>query len=202
MICEGSSDFAVLTELGMPVVATPSASQDKLIQQFATYCKENNITIYFAGDNDRAGEKVAESISKVYQYASLTPDDTVGVKDWGEWYERGDTEQEMLNYLLMKFDPETYFDSYSESQMITTIIPAEPVTPEAPQPPIIDAIEKIPEAELVIPDDNQKKKILEMFPGSVEVEVIGGGKERTPPTGSIIHDNRGLQKPNGLIRSG
>ena len=202
MICEGSSDFAVLTELGMPVIATPSASQDKLIKQFAEYCKENGITIYFAGDNDRAGEKVAESISKVYYYSDLRPDDGVGVKDWGEWYEQGDTEQAMLDYLLMKFDPETYFDSCSEPEMITTIAPAEPVAPEVSQPPIIDAIEKIPEAELVIPDDNQKKKILEFFPGSVEVEVIGGGKEQTPPTKSIIHDNRGLQKPNGLVRSG
>ena len=107
----------------------------------------------------------------------------------------------MLDYLLMKFDPETYFDSYNEPEMIATIAP-KPVTPEAPEPPLLDAIEKIPEAEVVIPDDSQKKKILEMFPGSVEVEVIGGGKEQTPPTKSIIHDDRGLQKPSGLIRSG
>ena len=208
LLCEGSSDFAVLTELGMPVVATPSASQDQLIQQFAEYCKENNITIFFAGDLDRAGEKVAESISKVYQYASLTPDDSVGVKDWGEWYERGDTEQDMLNYLLMKFDPEAFFDVYEEPKLIQTIAPIKPVTPEVPKPPIMEAIEQTPEAEVVekpkpvIPTADQKSKILELFPGSTEISVVGGGKEQNSPTPSIIQQSGGLQKTSGLISSG
>lgn len=208
LLCEGSSDFAVLTELGMPVVATPSASQDKLIQQFAEYCKESNITIFFAGDLDKAGEKVAESISKVYQYASLTPDDTVGVKDWGEWYERGDTEHEMLNYLLMKFDPEAFFDTYEEPKLIQTIAPAKPVTLEAPKPPIMEAIEQTPEAEVVekpqpvIPTADQKSKILELFPGSTEISVVGGGKEQNSPTPSIIQQSGVLQKSSRLISSG
>ena len=208
LICEGSSDFAVLTELGMPVIATPSASQDKLIKQFAEYCKDNDITIYFAGDNDRAGEKVAESISKVYYYSDLRPDDGEGVKDWGEWYERGDTEQEMLDYLLMKFDPETYFDTYEEPKLIQTIAPAKPVTPEVPKPPIMEAIEQTPEAEVVekpqpvIPTADQKSKILELFPGSTEISVVGGGKEQNSPTPSIIQQSGGLQKPSGLISSG
>ena len=151
---------------------------------------------------------MAESISKVYYYSDLRPDDGEGVKDWGEWYERGDTEQEMLDYLLMKFDPETYFDTYEEPKLIQTIAPAKPVTPEVPKPPIMEAIEQTPEAEVVekpkpvIPTADQKSKILELFPGSMEISVVGGGKEQNSPTSSIIQQSGGLQKSSRLISSG
>ena len=82
-LVEGSSDCAVLDYCAVPWLGTPSASQKELIHGLGKYCKENGISIIYAGDNDEAGDKVREALDDVVSYRVHQPPKQF--KDWGDF---------------------------------------------------------------------------------------------------------------------
>lgn len=84
-LVEGCSDAAVLDYCCIPWIAAPSASSGELVKKMAAWCKENEVEIIFAGDNDDAGNKVREALDEVISYRVRQPKPPY--KDWGDMYE-------------------------------------------------------------------------------------------------------------------
>jgi hypothetical protein len=84
-VCEGTSDAAVLDYCAVPWIALPSAASGELMKSMATYCKENDIELVYAGDNDDAGNKLREALDSVMPYRVKQP--PTKYKDWGEFFE-------------------------------------------------------------------------------------------------------------------
>lgn len=84
-LVEGTSDAAVLEYAAVPWIAAPSAASGELVKLLAGYCKQNGITIVFAGDNDSAGSKLREALDEVTTYRVKQP--PTKYKDWGEFFE-------------------------------------------------------------------------------------------------------------------
>jgi len=84
-LVEGTSDAAVMQHCAVPWIAVPSASQPELVKAMGAWCKENGISIIFAGDRDAAGEKVREALDEVMSYRVRQPREPY--KDWGDMFE-------------------------------------------------------------------------------------------------------------------
>lgn len=82
-LVEGTSDCAVLEYCGIPWIGMPSANSKPLIEGLAKYAKEHNISIVYAGDNDKAGEQMREALDEVMSYEVCQP--PFEYKDWGDF---------------------------------------------------------------------------------------------------------------------
>jgi hypothetical protein len=83
-VVEGTSDFAVLNYCMIPAIAMPSASSGTIMKGLAGFCKQNGITIVYAGDNDSAGDKLREALDEVVAYRVKQPPKKY--KDWGDFF--------------------------------------------------------------------------------------------------------------------
>lgn len=59
---EGTRDAAILRSIGVPAVALPSASSNKIMKNLAEYCKNNKIKLYAVCDKDEAGENLLKTL--------------------------------------------------------------------------------------------------------------------------------------------
>lgn len=84
-VVEGTSDAAVLDYCLVPWIALPSAASGELMKKMANYCKENEIELVYAGDNDIAGDKLKAALDEVMPYRIKQPPSKY--KDWGEFFE-------------------------------------------------------------------------------------------------------------------
>lgn len=80
---EGSRDSVILGMAGVPAIALPSASSDKLLGGIANYCWKKGLQLVAVGDRDEAGEKLLAKLP-VGALDFRTP---VG-KDVGDFYEQ------------------------------------------------------------------------------------------------------------------
>jgi len=80
---EGSRDSVILGMAGVPAIALPSASSDKLLGGIANYCLKNKLTLVAVGDRDEAGDKLLAKLP----IGALDFRSPVG-KDVGEFYEQ------------------------------------------------------------------------------------------------------------------
>lgn len=80
---EGSRDSVILGMAGVPAIALPSASSDKLLNGIADYCLKRQLTLVAVGDRDEAGEKLLAKLP-IGALDFRTP---VG-KDVGDFYEQ------------------------------------------------------------------------------------------------------------------
>lgn len=80
---EGSRDSVILGMAGVPAIALPSASSDKLLNGIADYCLKRQLTLVAVGDRDEAGEKLLAKLP-IGALDFRTP---IG-KDVGEFYEQ------------------------------------------------------------------------------------------------------------------
>lgn len=80
---EGSRDSVILGMVGVPAIALPSASSDKLLGGISKYCAKHSLTLVCVGDRDEAGESLIEKLP----CATLDYRTPVG-KDVGEFYEQ------------------------------------------------------------------------------------------------------------------
>lgn len=101
-LVEGASDAAVLEYAGVPWIAAPSASSGALVGLLAGYCKENDIELVFAGDNDSAGLKLRDAIDEVMPYRVKQARHPY--KDWGEMLEAEGVES-IQNYCWPEIFP-------------------------------------------------------------------------------------------------
>lgn len=79
---EGSRDSVILGMAGVPAIALPSASSDKLLAGLCNYCVENGLMLVCIGDNDKAGDDLLNKL----QCGALDYRTPVG-KDVGEFLE-------------------------------------------------------------------------------------------------------------------
>lgn len=79
---EGSRDSVILGMAGVPAIALPSASSDKMLKGIADYCWKKGLQLVAVGDRDDAGEKLLAKLP-VGAWDFRTP---VG-KDVGDFYE-------------------------------------------------------------------------------------------------------------------
>lgn len=80
---EGSRDSVILGMAGVPAIALPSASSDKLLEGLCNYCWKQGLQLVAIGDRDEAGDKLLAKLS-INALDFRTP---VG-KDVGEFYEQ------------------------------------------------------------------------------------------------------------------
>lgn len=80
---EGSRDSVILGMAGVPAIALPSASSDKLLDGICNYCTKNGLILVCIGDNDDAGD----ALLKKLKCGALDYRTDVG-KDVGELYEQ------------------------------------------------------------------------------------------------------------------
>lgn len=80
---EGSRDSIILGMCGVPAVAMPSASSDKILARMCDWCFQNHIMPVAVCDRDEAGEKLLATLSIPY-LDKRTP---VG-KDIGDFFEQ------------------------------------------------------------------------------------------------------------------
>lgn len=83
LITEGSRDSVILGMVGVPAIALPSASSDKLLEKICSYCTKMGIMLVWAGDRDEAGDALLKKLS----YPALDYRTPVG-KDVGEFFEQ------------------------------------------------------------------------------------------------------------------
>lgn len=81
---EGSRDSVILRMCGIPAIALPSASSDKLVNGLVNYANAHNLRVVAICDKDEAGERLVEALqtASVGFYDARTP---VG-KDVGDFY--------------------------------------------------------------------------------------------------------------------
>lgn len=84
-VVEGTSDCAVLEHCGVPWIGLPSAASGALASRLAGFCKENDIQLIYAGDNDSAGDKLRQAIDLILPFRTKQPRSPY--KDWGEMFE-------------------------------------------------------------------------------------------------------------------
>jgi hypothetical protein len=110
-VVEGTSDCATLDYANIPWVGMPSASSGTIIKSMALWCKTKNITIIYAGDNDKAGDQLKDALNEVSSYRIKQPPHEF--KDWGDF--------------LIGTNLETVID-YCNEELNPFILP--PLTPE------------------------------------------------------------------------
>lgn len=104
-VCEGASDAAVLAYCAIPWIALPSAASGELMKAMAGYCKENDIELVYAGDNDEAGNKLREALDSVMSYRVKQP--PTKYKDWGEFFE-AEGQEAVTNYCFTELFPQEF----------------------------------------------------------------------------------------------
>ena len=92
---EGSRDSVILGMVGVPAIALPSASSDKLLEGLCDYCAKHSLMLVCIGDRDEAGDKLIQKL-KCGALDYRTP---VG-KDVGEFYEEKGLEAVREHYSL------------------------------------------------------------------------------------------------------
>lgn len=80
---EGSRDSVILGMAGVPAIALPSASSDKLLDGLCDYCQKRGLMLVCVGDRDEAGDKLLAKL-KCVALDYRTP---IG-KDVGDFYEQ------------------------------------------------------------------------------------------------------------------
>lgn len=177
-LVEGSSDLAVLNYCNVPAIAAPSAASGELVKAMATWCRDNDILIVYAGDNDAAGQKLRDALDEVAPYRVRQPREPY--KDWGDMFEAEGFES-VTNYCFKELFPgqevpyperEPGYKAPEPEDELKKY--GEPVTiEEAQQTFTLSKKEKTP-----------LEKVQEVFPGATELKVVGGEKKQleTPPT--------------------
>lgn len=89
-IVEGTTDWVALWHCGIPAIAMPSSSATDLLISTANYCKEHDIRLVYAGDNDTAGDKLITALDNSQAtYRVLQPPKQYN--DWTDfWIAKGD----------------------------------------------------------------------------------------------------------------
>ena len=161
-LVEGCSDAAVLDHCGIPWIAAPSAASGELVKQMAGWCKENDVELVYAGDNDAAGDKLREALDEVISYRVKQPRQPN--KDWGDMFEA-----EGIKSVI----------NWCHSELYPAAAP--------PFPEIEPAYKKDPEGWDKMTD---VEKVQAIIPGSVELKVVGGDdrkkQSKLPPQSSPL----------------
>lgn len=92
---EGSRDSVILGMAGVPAIALPSASSDKLLEGISKYCLDNELTLVTVGDRDEAGDKLLQKLP----IAALDYRTPVG-KDVGDFFEQEGLEAVKKHYAM------------------------------------------------------------------------------------------------------
>lgn len=79
---EGSRDSVILGMAGVPAIALPSASSDKLLDGLCNYCNEHHLFLVCIGDRDSAGDKLLSKLTS----PAIDRRTPVG-KDVGDFYQ-------------------------------------------------------------------------------------------------------------------
>lgn len=80
---EGSRDAVILSMAGIPAIALPSCSSDRLLKGLCDYCSKNNLTLLAICDKDEAGDTLVNKLT----CPALDMRTPVG-KDIGDFYEQ------------------------------------------------------------------------------------------------------------------
>ena len=80
---EGSRDSVILGMAGVPAIALPSASSDKLLEGLCNYCIKQELLLVCVGDRDEAGDALLAKL----KHGALDYRTPVG-KDIGDFYEQ------------------------------------------------------------------------------------------------------------------
>ena len=137
-LCEGASDAAVMDYCGVPWIAAPSASSGELVGRLARYCKENDITLIFAGDNDTAGLKLRQAIDDVVSYRVCQAPKKY--KDYGEFFE-SEGHQSVQNYCFKELFPQEYPSTPEEAK--TALEKVQDIFPGAVELTVVDPKETV-----------------------------------------------------------
>lgn len=162
-LVEGTSDAAVLEHCAIPWIAAPSAASGELVKQMATWCKENDVELVYAGDNDAAGEKLREALDQVTSYRVRQPRQPN--KDWGDMFE-AEGIKSVINWCHVELFP-------GEEVPFPEIEPGyQP--PEENVASDIDATTKEEKTDV--------QKVLDVFPDAKVLEVVGEKEQTKTPT--------------------
>lgn len=112
-LVEGASDAATLEYAAVPWIAMPSASSGDITKRLGAFCKENGITIVFAGDNDSAGSKLREALDEVCSYRVCQPPKKY--KDWGDFLVAEGVEA-VQNHCFKELFPQEYPSTPEEAK--------------------------------------------------------------------------------------
>lgn len=110
-VCEGASDAAVLDFVAVPWIALPSANAVELMKSMAQYCKDKGIRLVYAGDNDKAGDRLKEALDEVMPYRCKQP--PTKYKDWGDFFE-AEGHEAVNDYCMRELFPEQYAEPVEE----------------------------------------------------------------------------------------
>lgn len=80
---EGSRDAVILSMAGIPAIALPSCSSDKLLQGLCDYCSKHSLTLLAVCDKDDAGDELVRKLT----CPALDVRTPVG-KDVGDFFEQ------------------------------------------------------------------------------------------------------------------
>lgn len=164
-IVEGASDAAVMDYCGVPWIALPSAASGELLKAMATWCKDQGIKLVYAGDNDAAGEKLREALDEIMSYRVKQPRHPY--KDWGDMFE-AEGIKSVVNY--------TYPELFPGKELPYPEIEPGYISPK-------EAVETVVEPQ---EEKTDVQKVLEFFPGSKELEIVGEKKQLETPTVSPL----------------
>lgn len=119
-VVEGTSDAAVLDYCLVPWIALPSAASAELIKAMALYCKNNQIELVYAGDNDAAGDKLRDALEEVTSYRACQPPEKY--KDWGDFFEAEGFEA-VNTYCERELYPDNFKHELSDVEKVKEVFP-------------------------------------------------------------------------------
>lgn len=170
-LVEGASDAAVLDFCAIPWIAAPSAASGELVKKMAMFCKENDIQVIYAGDNDEAGDKLKEALDSVMSYRIKQPPKKY--KDWGDFFEAEGFEavNNYCNEELYPPDPARFGEPVElnpddEQTFVLSVDKSETATDSNAN--IFDTIDKI-------------------FPGAEKLEDPRESKEQSKGSSSVLY---------------
>lgn len=100
-IVEGTHEAILFHSMGFPAVALPSASSGTLLANLAKWCRANSIALVYAGDKDKAGDKLRQVLeNERCSYRTYQAPDNY--KDYGD-YAKDRGMEEAYDYIA-KFD--------------------------------------------------------------------------------------------------
>lgn len=168
-VVEGASDCAVLDYAAVPWIGMPSAASATLMQGLGRYCKENNISVIYAGDNDEAGNKLRDALDEIMPYRVKQPPKKY--KDWGDFLVAEGVET-VQNYCFEELFPQEY-----------------PSTPEEAKDPVMDDLLERSRlggdtwsGDQGLNDKTAVERVQQVFPGAVELKIIGQELKSEPTT--------------------
>jgi len=158
-LVEGASDAAVLDFCAIPWIAAPSAASGELVKKMGAFCKENDIQVIYAGDNDEAGDKLREALDSVMSYRVKQPPKKY--KDWGDFFEAEGFEA---------------VNNYCNEELFPTV------------PDVEDEPEAVVEPEIEIdPNASIFDTIDKLFPGAEKLEDPRESKEQSKGSSSVLY---------------